>query len=60
MLTLPQITTMRRYVLTAVIGICFHSAMAQDLFMPRDVQQAFKKGTRSPDGKPGKNYCKNR
>jgi len=27
--------------------------------MPRDVQAAFKKGTRSPDGRPGKNYWQN-
>ncbi|MBC7949857.1 MAG: M1 family metallopeptidase [Chitinophagaceae bacterium] len=35
------------------------AVIAQDLFMPRDVQKAFKKGTRSPDGKPGKNYWQN-
>jgi hypothetical protein len=33
--------------------------VAQDLYMPRNVVQAFKKGTRSPDGKPGKNYWQN-
>ena len=38
----------------------FQYASAQDLFIPRDVKQAFKKGTRSPDGKPGKNYWQNR
>ncbi len=27
--------------------------------MPRDIQQAYKKGTRSMDGKPGKNYWQN-
>lgn len=32
---------------------------AQTLFMPRDIQQAYKKGTRSMDGKPGKNYWQN-
>lgn len=32
---------------------------AQDLYMPRNVQMAFNKGTRSPDGKPGKNYWQN-
>jgi hypothetical protein len=30
------------------------------LYMPRDVQQAFRKGTRSPDGRPGRNYWQNR
>jgi Peptidase family M1 domain len=32
---------------------------AQDLYMPRDIKQAYKKGTRSMDGKPGKNYWQN-
>ena len=32
---------------------------AQPLYMPRDVSQAFSKGTRSMDGKPGKNYWQN-
>src|SRR3954466_11803427 len=30
------------------------------LYMPRDVALAFKKGTRSPDGRPGPNYWQNR
>ena len=29
------------------------------LYMPREVQQAIAKGTRSPDGRPGKNYWQN-
>ena len=32
---------------------------AQNLFIPRDVQAAYKNGTRSMDGKPGKNYFQN-
>ncbi len=28
--------------------------------MPRAVQQAYRKGTRSPDGRPGRNYWQNR
>ncbi len=31
----------------------------QNLFIPRDVQAAYKNGTRSMDGKPGKNYFQN-
>ncbi|CAN5840373.1 M1 family metallopeptidase [soil metagenome] len=31
----------------------------QTLYMPRDVKDAFKNETRSPDGKPGKNYWQN-
>jgi hypothetical protein len=46
-------------ILTGIVVFFFQSASAQDLLMPRDVQQAFKKGTRSPDGKPGKNYWQN-
>jgi hypothetical protein len=29
------------------------------LYVPRDVQQAYAKGTRSPDGRPGPNYWQN-
>ncbi|OUJ71377.1 M1 family metallopeptidase [Hymenobacter crusticola] len=32
---------------------------AQSLYMPRDIQRAYQKGTRSPDGRPGKNYWQN-
>lgn len=32
---------------------------AQGLYTPRDVQKAFNQGTRSLDGKPGKNYWQN-
>src|SRR5215831_3586301 len=32
---------------------------AQSLYMPRNVQEAFKNETRSPDGRPGKNYWQN-
>ncbi|PWT99155.1 MAG: aminopeptidase [Bacteroidetes bacterium] len=35
------------------------STIGQGLYTPRDVQAAYKKGTRSPDGKPGKNYWQN-
>jgi hypothetical protein len=49
----------RGIVLFITVIICCQSLRAQDLFMPRDVQQAFKKGTRSMDGKPGKNYWQN-
>jgi hypothetical protein len=33
---------------------------SQSLYMSRDVQQAFKKGTRAMDGKPGTNYWQNK
>ena len=34
-------------------------AQSQQLYTPRNVQAAYKKGTRSMDGKPGKNYWQN-
>ncbi|HEX8658718.1 MAG TPA: M1 family peptidase, partial [Hymenobacter sp.] len=36
------------------------SASAQALYMPRDIQQAYAKGTRAPDGRPGPEYWQNR
>lgn len=36
------------------------SAFGQSLFMPRDIQKAFKNETRSMDGIPGKNYWQNK
>ena len=33
---------------------------ASSLYMPRAVQQAYRKGTRSPDGRPGPGYWQNR
>jgi len=35
-------------------------AVGQSLYMPRDIQQAFAKGTRAPDGRPGPKYWQNR
>ncbi|WP_291146883.1 M1 family metallopeptidase [Flavobacterium sp. UBA7680] len=35
------------------------TSFAQELYMPRNIQQAYAKGTRSKDGKPGKNYWQN-
>lgn len=32
---------------------------AQELYMPRNIKQAYANGTRSKDGKPGKNYWQN-
>jgi hypothetical protein len=36
------------------------AAQTQPLYMPRDIQRAFQKGTRSPDGRPGPKYWQNR
>ena len=35
------------------------TSFAQELYMPRNIKEAYKKGTRSIDGKPGKNYWQN-
>ncbi len=46
-------------VVTGIIITFSFSSKAQSLYMPRDVKQAYKKGTRSMDGRPGKNYWQN-
>lgn len=46
------------FVCFTAIAMC-NILSAQDLFMPRDVALAYKKGTRSMDGNPGKNYWQN-
>ena len=51
---------MKQIILSAVIAMAFSSAKAQSLYMPRDVKMAYKNGTRSMDGMPGKNYWQNR
>jgi hypothetical protein len=38
----------------------FPQSGASPLYMPRAVQQAYRKGTRSPDGRPGNAYWQNR
>lgn len=49
-----------RYLLILFFAVfTANSLYAQELFMPRDVQQAYSKSTRSMDGKPGKNYWQN-
>jgi hypothetical protein len=50
---------MMRFALIPFFILFFTSVDAQKLYMPRDVENAFKKNTRSPDGNPGKNYWQN-
>jgi hypothetical protein len=45
--------------LTAFCSGLFLQLQAQSLYMPRDIKQAYTKGTRSPDGKPGSKYWQN-
>lgn len=35
------------------------TGFAQELYIPRNIKEAYEKGTRSTDGKPGKNYWQN-
>ncbi len=45
--------------LTTLFLLTFFSSQAQDLYMPRDVRESYKNGTRSMNGTPGKNYWQN-
>jgi Peptidase family M1 domain len=49
----------RNFIVIILICACFVQTKAQTLYISRDVKKAFDKGTRSPDGKPGKNYWQN-
>lgn len=43
-----------------IVLVCYSACLqAQTLYMPRNITAAFKRGTRSPDGNPGKNYWQN-
>ena len=52
---------MRNFVLFVVLLFLNVPLIAQEnrFFVPREIQQAYEKGTRSYDGKPGKNYWQN-
>ena len=50
----------RSLVLSVLLVGVSYSNYAQSLYMPRDVQQAYKNGTRSMDGRPGSKYWQNR
>ncbi len=45
--------------LTALCSLFLLQLQAQNLYMPREIKQAYTKGTRSPDGKPGSKYWQN-
>ncbi len=47
------------FVVFGVLFVCVN-LYAQELYMPRNVKNAFKNETRSADGKPGKNYWQNK
>src|ERR1700744_5454691 len=51
---------MRRIsILTILIAFILSQVNAQELYMPREIKKAYEKGTRSIDGRPGKNYWQN-
>jgi hypothetical protein len=45
--------------LLTVFAFLTQNSFAQELYMPRNIKEVYKKGTRSIDGKPGKNYWQN-
>ena len=51
---------MKHLFLTTLMFVFILSVAAQQLYMPRNIKQAYKKETRSPDGMPGKKYWQNR
>ncbi len=50
---------MKKIILVSSMLLAVTLCSAQDLYMPRNVKQAYKKETRSMDGRPGKNYWQN-
>ncbi len=58
-------TKIMKQKLMIVITLCFTMILSKTLaqetrfFMPKEIEQAYKKGTRSYDGKPGPNYWQN-
>lgn len=44
--------------LLAVLG--FNTLQSQPLYTPRDIKEAYRNGTRSPDGRPGSHYWQNK
>jgi len=46
-------------IITALLAFILMQVSAQELYMPRDIKRAYQKGTRSLDGRPGKNYWQN-
>lgn len=52
---------MQKYNLLFAALVMLHlTTKAQDLYMPRNIKKAYQNGTRSMDGKPGKNYWQNK
>ncbi|MBK0378664.1 M1 family metallopeptidase [Mucilaginibacter segetis] len=50
---------LKSILLTAICSLFLLQLQAQSLYMPRDIKQAYKNGTRALDGKPGPKYWQN-
>ena len=50
----------RKFYFIFLAAISFYSLQAQDLYMPRNIKNAYTKGTRSLNGAPGPNYWQNK
>ena len=50
---------MNKFVALLILMIFSSNAFSQELYTPRNIKKAYEKGTRSFDGKPGKNYWQN-
>jgi Peptidase family M1 domain len=48
------------FLILVLTAFGFQFLRAQELYIPRDIQSCYKKGTRSMDGRPGKSYWQNR
>lgn len=51
---------MKKIILLFIVFLCVNPGFATDLYIPKNIQNAFEKQTRSTDGTPGKNYWQNR
>ena len=50
---------MKRILFFPMLILAFINLSAQSLYIPRNIQKAYKNGTRSYDGKPGPKYWSN-
>lgn len=51
---------MQKIIFSIVLLLLGSNLFSQQLYMPRNIQQAYENGTRSTDGNPGKNYWQNK
>ncbi len=49
----------KHWLAVALPGISICGFAQEQLLIPRNIQQAYRKGTRAADGTPGKNYWQN-